>query len=223
MLVFMRWTFALLLLGNIAFFSAMQLPQDKASSDTLASHTPYQAEKIRLIAEGEMPLAPPSPLAPPAEQVCLEWGLFAEAELTTARTALKTLKLDDNNIDVRNTPVKASTWWVFIPPQKTRQDAIRKVEELRALGVQDSFVMQDDNKWRYAVSLGVFSSREGAEKFLAQTREKGVRSAKSAPRNPEGGYASILIKSIGANVEEALVKLRQDFPATELKAVACSQ
>lgn len=219
MIVFARWIFTLLLIANIALFAAMQLPRDQAGSDTLASHAPYHAEKIRLIAEDE---APPAP-APVAAQVCLEWGLFADQELVQAKAALEPLKLGDSDISVRSAPPKTSTWWVYIPPLKSKQDANKKVEELKGLGMQDSFVMQDNNKWRYAVSLGVFSTQEAANKYLAQIREKGVKSAQAAPRNQDGGHSSMIIKAAGANIEAELVKLKQDFPATELKAVPCSQ
>lgn len=212
----MRWVFTLLLLANIAFFAAMQWPQDKAGGDTLASHAPYLAEKVRLITEDEIPAIPPA-----APQICLEWGLFADQELVQARAALEPLNLGDSNISVQSLPAKAGTWWVHIPPQKTRQDANRKVEELKELGVEDSFVMQDNNPWRHAISLGVFSTQEAADKYLAQLREKGVKSAKSTPRNLEGGHANLIIKAGDANIEAELVKLKQGFQATELKAVPC--
>lgn len=226
MVIAMRWVFALLLLGNIAFFAAMQLPQDKAGRDSMASHAPFHAEKVRLIAEDETPAASPAQpaAAPLAAQVCLEWGQFAEQDLARAKAALQALKLGEDDINVRSAPAaKANNWWVYIPPQKSKQDANKKVEELKGLGVPDSFVMQDNNQWRYAVSLGVFSTQEAADKYLAQIREKGVRSAKTAPRNQDGSHASIVIKAGDSNIEAELVKLKQDFPATELKAVPCSQ
>ncbi|MFN3398436.1 MAG: SPOR domain-containing protein [Sulfurimicrobium sp.] len=221
MIVFARWMFTLLLIANIALFAAMLLPRDQAGSDTLASHAPFRAEKIRLITEDEMP--PPAP-APVAQQVCLEWGQFAEQDLARARTALQALKLDAGDISVQDVPAaRANSWWVYIPPLKSKQDANRKVGELKGLGVQDSFVMQDDNPWRYAVSLGVFSTQEAADRYLAQVRAKGVKSAKAAPRNQDGSHSSMVIKASGADIEAELVKLKQDFPATELKAVPCAQ
>lgn len=221
----MRWVFALLLLGNSAFFVAMRFPQDKAGSESMANHAPYHAENIRLIAEGEVPPAPaPQPAAAAVEhQVCLAWGPFSEQAAAQAKNALAPLKLGDNDVSILNPATKGSSWWVYIPPQKTKQDATRKVEELKNLGIQDSFVMQDNNKWRYAVSLGVFSSQAAAGKYLAQIREKGVRSAKAGPRNQDAGHASIIIKTGGANIEAELVKLKQGFPATDLKAVPCPQ
>lgn len=220
MAVTMRWVFVLLLLGNIIFFAAMQWPQNKSRDDSMANHAPFRAEKIRLITEDEMPPPAPAP-APVAQQVCLEWGQFAEQDLARARIALQALKLGEADISVQAT--RANSWWVYIPPLKTKQEANKKVDELKGLGIQDSFVMQDNNSWRYAVSLGVFSTQEAAERYLAQIREKGVRSAKAAPRNQDGGRSSLFIKASGADIEAELVKLKQDFPATELKAAPCPQ
>ena len=83
--------------------------------------------------------------------------------------------------------------------------------------------MQDNNKWRHAISLGVFSTQEAADKYLAELRTKNnVKSAKSGPRTLEEGHASMLIKASGENLESDLVRLKLDFPGTELKAVPCS-
>jgi hypothetical protein len=218
MVAAMKWLFTLLLLGNIALAVVMQLPQEKSGADSTAGHAPYFAEKIRLMAEEDIP-----PLPPATTQVCLEWGLFASQEIAQVKTALKTLRLDEKDLTQLDAPGKASTYWVYIPPLKSRQDAQKKVDELKSLGVEDSFVMQDNNKWRHAISLGVFSTADAADKYLLSLREKGVKSAKAGPRNPEGGHASLVIRSGGANIEAELVKLKQEFPGTELKAVPCSE
>lgn len=214
----MKWIFTLLLLGNIVFAVVMQLPRDRSGTDSMAGHAPYLAEKIRLMAEENIP--PPAPAAP---QVCLEWGVFAGQDIARVKTALQPLKLDEKDLVFHDAPEKAGTYWVYIPPLKSRQEAQKKVDELKSLGIEDGFVMQDSNKWRHAISLGVFSTEDAASKYLALVRDKGVKSAKSGPRNQEGGHASLVIRAGGANVETELVKLKQEFPGTELKAVPCSQ
>lgn len=218
----MRWLFALLLIANIAFFAVMQLPEGRPDSDPMASHTPYHAEKIRLLQEMELAPAPAQqPAAPP--QICLEWGVFSKPELDRAQSALQPLQLGEGAITLRSTAEKASKYWVYIPPFKSRPEALKKQEELKELGIEESLVMQDNNKWRHAISLGVFSTQEAADKYLAELRTKyNVKSAKSGPRTLDGGHSSMLIKASGTNLEADLVKLKQDFPGTELKAVPCS-
>lgn len=210
----------MLLLGNIAFAVVTQLPRNSSGTEPLSAHAPFHAEKIRLVSEEDIP--PPVQPVSAAPQVCLEWGLFAKRDIALVKTALQPLELDESKLVLLDAPEKANSYWVYIPPLKSRQDAQKKVDELKTLGVEDSFVMQDANKWRHAISLGVFSTVDAAEKYLLTLREKGVKSAKSGPRNPEGGLARLVIRSGGANIEAQLVKLKQEFPGTELKAVPCS-
>lgn len=216
-----KWIFTLLLLGNIAFAAFMLLPQSRPGADTMAGHAPYLAEKIRLIAEENLPPPVPASVTPP--QICLEWGLFASQDVSRVKTALKPLQLDEQDLTVRGVPEKTGTYWVYVSPLKSQQEAQKKVDELKSLGIEDSFVMQDNNKWRHAISLGVFSTEEAASKYLAQLRDKGVKSAKAGPRTLDGNHSSLLIRASGANIEAELVKLKQDFPGTELKAVPCPQ
>lgn len=221
MLRTLRWLFVLLLLANAALFGWMQLPQDKGGSESMAAHAPYHGEKIRLISEEEAQRQPaPAATEPATAQICMEWG-FPPQDLERAQAAVKTLRLAEDDVSVRKPAEKSGNYWVYIPPLKSKQEANKKVEELKSLGVQDSFVMQDNNKWRYAVSLGLFSTEEAAAKYLGQVRDKGVKSAKTVQRDHEGGHASLVIKASRENLEMELVKLKQDFPGSELKAVAC--
>jgi hypothetical protein len=223
MSVFMRWMFALLLIANIAFFTVMQLPQGNTGSDSMASHTPYHAEQIRLLPEADLAPAPPSTQQETPPQICLEWGAFSKQTLARAQDALKPLQLEEGAITLRNGPEKTSKFWVYIPPLKSRPEAQKKQEELKELGIEDSLVIQDSNKWRHAISLGVFSTQAAADKYLAELRTKhNVKSAKAGPRSLEDGPSSMIIKASGADFEAGLVKLKQDFPGTEIKAVPCS-
>lgn len=224
MIVFMRWLFALLLIANMALFAMMQLHQENPGNESIAGHTPLHAEQIRLLSDTDLPqptLAATPPPAP-AAMVCLEWGIFARQDLAKAQSALRKLQLDEGAVSVHNMPEKASKYWVYIPPLKTKADAQKKQDELKALGIEESLVLQDNNKWRYAISLGVFSTQEAAEKYLAELRGKNVRSAKAGPRTLDEGHASLRIKATGADLEANVVKIKQDFEGTELKAVPCA-
>lgn len=86
-----------------------------------------------------------------------------------------------------------SGWWVFIPPQADRNTAVKKANELRALGVTEFFIVNDGPQ-QFAISLGVFSSEEAAQSHLAQLRSKGVRSAQAGPRNAGKGRQQLEVK-----------------------------
>ncbi|MBZ0104702.1 MAG: SPOR domain-containing protein [Sulfuricella denitrificans] len=222
MMAFMRWIFALLVISNVAFFAVMQLPQHNPDSDSMANHTPYRAEQIHLLPEADLTQAQQSEQPAPPPRICLEWGIFSKTELAHVQDMLKTLQLGEDAITLSNAPEKTSKYWVYIPPLKSKTESQKKQEELKGLGIEDSLIMQDNNKWRYAISLGVFSTQAAADKYLSQIRAKNVKSAHSGPRILDDGHTVITIKASGRNLETDLIKMKLDFPGTELKAVSCS-
>lgn len=76
----------------------------------------------------------------------------------------------------------SSSWWVHVPSQGSKEGADRKAAELRRLGVDDLFIVQDAGPNQFAISLGLFKSEQAAGRHLDLLREKGVRSAQIASR-----------------------------------------
>ncbi len=74
-------------------------------------------------------------------------------------------------------PTGAGKYWVYIPPRDALSDAQKKGAELKKLGVDDYFVINDGSKWQNAISLGLFSQKDGAERHLKSLQEQGVKSA----------------------------------------------
>lgn len=85
-----------------------------------------------------------------------------------------------------------SSWWVHIPSQGNKEGAERKAAELRRLGVEDLFVMQDAGPTQFAISLGLFKNEAAANRQLSQLKEKGVRSAQIATRG--GGALRVEVR-----------------------------
>jgi hypothetical protein len=77
----------------------------------------------------------------------------------------------------------STSYWVHIPPQPNKAGAEKKVGELKQLGIEDSFIINDDSPNKWAVSLGLFKSREMADNFLQKLSKQGVRSAKIEVRD----------------------------------------
>lgn len=75
-----------------------------------------------------------------------------------------------------------SSWWVHIPSQGSKEGADKKVAELRRLGVDELFIMQDAGPSQYAISLGLYKNEAAANRHLESLKEKGVRSAQVATR-----------------------------------------
>jgi cell division septation protein DedD len=77
----------------------------------------------------------------------------------------------------------SGSFWVFIPPLSGKAEAEKKAGELKALRVPEFFIVQEAGANRFAISLGIFSSKEAANERLAELRDKGVRSARVGERD----------------------------------------
>ena len=75
-----------------------------------------------------------------------------------------------------------SSWWVHVPSLGSKEAAERKAAEIRKLGVDDLFIVQDPGPAQFAISLGLYKNEIQANRLLESLREKGVRSAQVAGR-----------------------------------------
>ncbi len=218
----MKGLFVILLLANIAFFGLVQLSTGQGGEPT-AEHKPLSEGKVILV-------DPPTPAVvakandtPPKAQVaasvCLEWGVFSGKVLEEVQTELHKLQLGDR-VKLINLE-EINRYWVYIPPQKSKVEADKKIAELKGSGIVDYLLIQDEGKWRYAISLGVFSTEEAADKLLAQLKQKGVKTAKAGPRMHSTGETKIIVKDVTDELAAKLVALKQVFQGSELKAIAC--
>ena len=222
----MKWIFYLLLLANVVFFAYTQL--DAGNGNAQYAHQ-LNVDKIKLLKPGEIPAAPAmKPVAKLETKitttaakpvVCLEWGSFAGEEQARAQQALDKLQL---GVKLGNRVVEeGTTYWVYIPPLKTKKDAENKIGELKALGIGEYFLMQDNSPWRNAISLGVFKSEELARNYLAKIQAKGVKAAVIGERNLQVKRTLFQIRDAGGELANKLAELQRDFPGSELKAVDC--
>ncbi|MBU1690868.1 MAG: SPOR domain-containing protein [Gammaproteobacteria bacterium] len=226
----MKWIFAILLVINILFYTVMQLGSSHGR-EPMRGHEPVKADNIKLLVESQK--APEMALAMsespeksrdsvPVEakpEICLEWGQFSGATLKRVAQALEKLQLGEKLI--QHKAEKSGGYWVYITPRKTLQEAQKKVDELKQLGLQESYIVRDPSVMQYAISMGIFSTAEAAAKYLDQLREKGVKSAVSGPRTQEIDATVFQIKDSGEFMTAQLTKLKLDFPGSELKAVEC--
>ena len=217
----MRMVFLLLVAANLALFAwARYYAAADGATDPEPPHRQIKPESIRLLNGPELaglPALKPKP-APQAQApgACIEWGGFALAEAPRAGEALAPLALGARLSQRRSD--ETAGWWVFIPPQPNRAAALKKTAELKALGVDDFFVIQDEGRTRWAVSLGIFSSEEAARSRLEALRAKGVRSAQTGERETQ--VAKIWYQARGADAAQQarLRETAQGFPGTEGRA-----
>jgi cell division septation protein DedD len=214
---FFKWLFLLFLCANIFLYAYGRFGMP-VIGEPLKAHTALNADKLKL-------LSPQEVLQAPAEQakasLCLDWGSFDAAGLARARKELDNLAVPAEHVRVRALEESTGRFWVYIPPLRSRADADKKLGEIRALGVEDGYIMQNDARMKFAISLGVFSTVDAARKYLATLREKGVRSAVVGERKHTTGESLLHITQGDDALLERLVRVRQRFPATTVKAVAC--
>ncbi len=133
-------------------------------------------------AAAEQPNAAEPPFEPPVAATpassCVAWSGLSEANADAITRRLRRSGADPERSRIE-TP---NSWWVRVPPQGSRTQAERRVEELRTLGVKDTFIVQEPGPTQFAVSLGVFKTEARARVLLNQLRNQGVRNAGVEPR-----------------------------------------
>lgn len=219
---------------------AADAPPGAAASDGAPGETPATPASD----SGEPPTAPPMPApampavespaapAPPpaatpsaeatpasAERACVEIAPLSQEELTRMRQSLATMKLADR-ATVAPVPATAS-WWVYIPPKASREQAEKEVARLNAAGVRDTYVVQDASDMRHAISLGIFRTRDGADRFAEGLRAKGVRNAVVDLRPLQIRLSAVYVRDPDPSQIERLLELKSVFPGADIRATAC--
>ena len=139
--------------------------------------------------------AKPSSLAANmAVPVCYEIAGLDETNTRKLASALGPLKLGARQ-QIRKAE-ESNQWLVYVPPRPDRANAEKKAAEIKGLGVPDTYIISDNSPLRWAVSLGIFSSREAAETQLDKLKEKGVKTAKVGPRNPDAGTSAVTLRKL---------------------------
>ncbi len=215
----MRAAFLLLVLANLAFFAWSRYVAPTDAADPLPLSRQIEPGKLKIIAPADLP-PPAAQKAAAAQPVtaakCMEWGSFTLADAPRAEKALEPLTLGPR-LAQRRTEELAG-WWVFIPPQANRQAAQKKAAELKALGVDDYFIVQEDGEHRWALSLGVFRNEEAAQARLGTLRTQGVRSAQVARRETVVPKVWLQVKSVDPALEARLKDIARQIEGSELKS-----
>jgi hypothetical protein len=167
----------------------------------------------------EAPPAPPTQKAPPAAfgpSSCLEWGGFTLTDYPRAEKALEPLALGAR-VAQRRTEETAG-WWVFIPSQGGRPAALKKAAQLRALGVEDYYVLAEESDFQWSLSLGIYRTEEAAHARLQSLRAQGVRSAIVGSRDAVVPRIWLQVKGIDTHLEARLKDIAREVEGSELRS-----
>ncbi len=211
----MRTVFFILLLANLGFFAWSYFGGGPSTSEMELIEQQLNPQAIRLLSAEQRASLAAERRKVPTVKACMELGPFNMGDVPKVEQALGPLALG-SRLAQRRVDELAS-YWVFIPPQASRQGANRKAAELRKLGVEDFFVVQEDPRFRFAVSLGIFKTEEAAKAQLEQLRSKGVRSARVGARETSVQKNYFMVREVPDALASRLDELRQSFPGSELK------
>lgn len=175
----MRALVFLLVFGNLLFFAYTRgyfgQPDDP---DRVRIAQQLQPEKVIIVGRGEAPpTAAAKPAAAPqpaATDVCLQWDGLGEREAEKLAATADGLA-GGAPVERQVESIARTRHWVRIGGLATRALAERKAAEATRMGVRGHELVADGEQW--AVSMGVFSTREAADNHLGGLRKKGIRSA----------------------------------------------
>jgi sporulation related protein len=209
-----RALFLLLALANVVFLAwSRYVAPPEAAADPAPLGRQIEPQKLKVIAPADLPPLAARPA--PVVLKCIEWGSFTLADASLAQAALEPLQLG-GRLAQRRTEESAG-WWVFIAPQGSRPAAQKKAAELKALAVDDYFVVQEEGPYRWALSLGVFRSEEAAQARLTALRAQGVRSAQVGPRETTISKVWLQVKAVDAGLHARLKEMARGMEGTELR------
>lgn len=202
-----------------------QLNADKLK---LVSKTPETSEATAKVEVNADPKDDAKDAAPPEAEknlarvdklsnvlACAEVGNFDTSEAKKFETQLAALSLGDR-LTRRSIP-ENTRHMVYIPPLANKEAADKKAGELKNLGVQDFFVIQDNSSLQWGISLGIFKSEEAARNQLAALNQKGVRSARVGMHPQTATKVAFQLRGLDASAKSRVAKIKEAFPRQELR------
>ena len=206
----MRALVFLLILANLLFLAWTQGYFGSSSDpDGFRLQQQLLADRITVVARDEAP----------AQAVKAEKAVKAEEKIAAEQCLLLAdLPVSDSDrvekllvekwplFKVQRTTVEGgASYWVYIPALASKQEAESKVAELKKLRVPEFFIVTESGPYKWAVSLGLFSSKEAATARLDALRSQGVKSARVGERSAKPAIAQLEIRG----PENQLDMLRQ--------------
>jgi hypothetical protein len=146
---------------------------------------------------------------------CVELGNFQPSEAPRIEDRLKQLALGDRQ--ARINIVDVASHIVYIPPQGSKEGADKKAGELRRLGINDFFVVQDQSNLRWAISLGVFKSEDAAKAHLANLNSRGVHTARVGARAVSSTKFAYQLHTLSPEEKARVDSIKADFPNQEMR------
>jgi len=149
-----------------------------------------------------------------AGAACVEMSGVTSPDAQRAREAFASMGLGDRFSERRIDEV--SRYWVYIPAAANRRAAETRAAELRRQGVTELSVRPDN-----AISLGVFSTEDGARRFLASLEPRGVTGAEFGPFSRDLREIVFVVREPDTELVAKLTVLQRELAGSQLHAIPC--
>ncbi|PUA18042.1 SPOR domain-containing protein [Glaciimonas sp. PCH181] len=241
----LKFIFWLLVLGNVGLFALQRGYLDDAGivssgREPARLTSQLQADKIKLMAATDLagpkntaatsagvstsaPQAsnagtatPPASAISAAPAACTEIGNFnaAEARRFSSQLAELAPRLSASRREIQ----EVGSYRVFLPTLGSKEAANKKAAELRALGITDFFVIQEEPPLLYGISLGTFKMEEAAQLQVKLLEKKGIAGLQIAPRNATAIKVAFQLQALSVGDKAVFDKIMTSFPHQEIRS-----
>ncbi len=135
------------------------------------------AASAPVASEVSAPVAATAPAVAAADSNGANCVAFKSLTSAQAQALAQRARSGGSNLTVREEAAAPSSYWVNIPPQGGKAGADRRAADLKKLGLDDFFIVQDAGDNRYAISLGLFHAEDLADRQLEALQKRGVKGA----------------------------------------------
>jgi hypothetical protein len=216
----LKFFFWILLLANAGLFAHRQgyfdtlLPSDR---EPARISNQLNADKVKVIPPADaLSIVAVAAAKKPDGPACTEIGNFRADDARRFESRLAAVSLD--GLARQRNIQEVLNYMVYIPPQGGKEGVDKKVEELRGMGIEDFYIIQDETNLRWAISLGVFKLEEGARTHLTELIRRGVRSARIGPHSTANTLVAFQLRGLDADAKAEVEKIKEEFPRQEMRA-----
>ena len=170
----------------------------------------------------EVEQARPSPRVVFLELSCYSIGPFYEENaVKSASSTLTGLGLvTSHKSEVRK---ELSGFWVYIPPLPSRDEARKVIGMLKQRGLKDFLIVSNGDK-RNAISLGFFSTRDGAQQHQTRMKAIGLNSVlEEAYKETNGYWLDFSSPNTPPLPETVIEALQSEYDEISIKKRPCKE
>ena len=197
-----------------------QVQLSTSNAEVEASEVEQDNTPVLAQASGEPVQIKPSPRVVFLELSCYSIGPFHdEKAVKSASSTLMGLGLVTSyKSEVRK---ELSGYWVYIPPLPSRDEARKVTVMLKQRGLKDFLIVSSGEK-RNAISLGFFSTRDGAQQHHTRMKAIGLNSVlEEAYKEIKGYWLDFSSPNTPALPESVIEALQSEYDEISIKKRPC--